>query len=156
MVLIEFTEGNSIALYAPTFDRAVVVNAKSLIILMAMPFAALCALVFLGDRKPFIAHVVFSLHLYTLLLLLFSLAIAAQAVAHKLGALSLDDPFVDNLISGLLLATFAVYFHIATGRYFAAGGVRRVIKVAMLTVSAGALVLGYRFAMFIITLYATT
>ena len=101
--------GMSVASYAQVFDRVVVVNAKSLIILMAMPFAALCALAFLGSRKPFIAHVVFSLHLYTLLLLLFSLAILGVAAEHKLGGPGLDVPVVDNLISILLLAAFAIY-----------------------------------------------
>lgn len=145
-----------IAAYAPVFDRAVVVNAKSLIILMAMPFAALCALAFFGSRKPFIAHVVFSLHLYTLLLLLFSVAILGVATIRMFGGPGLDVPRVDNLISILLLAGFAGYLHIAAGRYFGARGASRAIKVAVLTLCAGALVLGYRFVLFLITLYATT
>src|SRR5882724_243800 len=50
--------------YAQAFDRAVVLNAKSLIVLMTMPFALLLPLVFLRERRPLMAHLVFSLHLY--------------------------------------------------------------------------------------------
>jgi hypothetical protein len=148
--------GTTLAAYAQVFDRAVVVNAKSLIILMAMPFAAVCALAFFGSRKPFIAHVAFSLHLYTLLLLLFSVAILGVEVTQKLGGPGLEVPRVDNLISICLLAAFAAYLYVAAGRYFGARGVPRALKVAALTLCAGALVLGYRFALFLITLYATT
>jgi len=148
--------GSSIAAYAPVFDRAVVVNAKSLIILMAMPFAGMCALAFFGERKPFIAHVAFSLHLYTLLLLLFSVAIAGVAAAQGFGAPGLADPHVDNVISSLLLVAFAVYLYIAASRYFSSRGIGHAIKVMVLTVCAAGLVLGYRFALFLITLYATT
>jgi hypothetical protein len=56
-------------LYAPVFDHAVVLYAKSLIVLMTMPFALLLPLVFFRERRPFMAHMVFSLHLYTFLLL---------------------------------------------------------------------------------------
>jgi hypothetical protein len=148
--------GSSTEAYRPVFDRAVVVNAKSLIILMAMPFAVVCALVFLRERKPFIAHVAFSLHQYTMLLLLFSATIAGVAVAQRLGSPGVDDPQVDNLISSLLVVAFAVYLHVATSRYFGAHGITRALKVIVLTVCAGALVLAYRFVIFMITLYATT
>lgn len=54
---------NNLALYAPIFDQAVILNAKSLIILMVVPFAMLLPLVFLRSRLPFMGHVVFALHL---------------------------------------------------------------------------------------------
>jgi hypothetical protein len=49
--------------YEAVFDRAVVLNAKSFILLMTVPFALLLPLAFLRDRRPFMTHVVFSLHL---------------------------------------------------------------------------------------------
>ena len=60
----------SMDLYAPVFDHAVEVNAKSLIAVMVLPFALLPAVVFYRSRRPFVAHIVFSLHFYTFLLLL--------------------------------------------------------------------------------------
>ena len=68
------TTHKSLDLYAPAFDRAVVLNAKSLVILIVMPFAGVLALMFLGSRKPFMGHLALSLHLYAFLLLLFSLS----------------------------------------------------------------------------------
>ena len=58
-------------IYSPAFDQAVSLNAKSLIILMAVPFGLLLPIVFRRTRIPFVGHIVFSLHFYTLLLLLF-------------------------------------------------------------------------------------
>ena len=57
-----------------------VLNAKSLVILMVPVFAGFLALLFVRRRKPFMAHVVFSLHFYAFLMLLFSLALVAAAL----------------------------------------------------------------------------
>lgn len=46
-------------LYAPVFNQAVTLNAKSLIVLMVVPFALLPAIVFYKSRRPFVAHIVF-------------------------------------------------------------------------------------------------
>ena len=62
--------------YAPVFDEAVGVNAKSLIILMVLAFALIPPLVFYRSHRSFGTHLVFSLHLYTFLLLLFCVALA--------------------------------------------------------------------------------
>jgi Protein of unknown function (DUF3667) len=80
-----------VELYAPVFDHAVVTNAKSLIVLMTLPFAALLPLVFVGRRRPFMAHVVFALHLYTFLLLLFCVALLAATFSAWIGWGGLDS-----------------------------------------------------------------
>src|SRR3954471_24153583 len=53
--------------FAPAFDRAVVLNAKSLIFLMAGAFMLLLPVAFFRQRRPFMTHVTFALHLYTFL-----------------------------------------------------------------------------------------
>jgi hypothetical protein len=80
--------------YEPTFDRAVVLNAKSLIVLMTVPFALLLPLVCLRERRPFMTHVIFSLHLYTFLLLLFCVALLAAKLGSLLGFGGLDEPML--------------------------------------------------------------
>jgi hypothetical protein len=45
--------------------------------------------------------------------------------------------------------------YISIGRVYGATGVRRAVRVAVLTVAAAAIVLGYRFVLFVITLYTT-
>jgi hypothetical protein len=139
--------------YAPTFDRAVVLNAKSLILLMTVPFAMLLPLVFLRDRRPFMTHVAFSLHLYTFLLLLFCIALLAAKLSALLGFGGLDAPMVDNVLSAALLATCAMYIYLAIGPVYGATGAPRATKAVLLALAVGAIVLGYRFVVFLITLY---
>ena len=141
--------------YAPVFDRVVVLNAKSLIVLMTVAFAALLPLAFFRQRRPFMLHVVFSLHLYTFLLLVFCLALLAAKASEWSGFGGLDTPAVDNALSVANLAACALYLHAAIGRVYEAKGLVRVMQALVLSLAVGAIVLGYRFALFLITLYAT-
>ncbi len=144
-----------LARFSPEFDRAVVFNAKSLIVLMAMVFALLPPLVFWRERKPFMVHVVFALHLYTFLLLLFCLALLIAKTSAWLGAGGLDAPWVDNLLSVANLAACMLYLYLAIGPVYGAAGVRRIVQAVLLGIAVGAIALGYRFVIFLITLYTT-
>jgi hypothetical protein len=145
----------SLERYALVFDQAVVLNAKSLIILMAVPFALLLPLFFFRSRLPFTAHVVFSIHLYTFLLLLFSLALLVATLDVLLGGAGLKSARMDNVLSLVILVTCAAYLYLATGPVYGVSGPTRVVKVLALALSVGVLVLGYRFLLFLITLYGT-
>ncbi len=141
--------------YAPVFDRAVVLNAKSLIVLMTVPFALLLPVVFFRARRPFATHVAFSLHHYTFLLLLFCVAVLAAKVSAWLGAGGIDSPMTDNVLTIINLAACALYLYAAIGPVYEADGALRVVKAVLLTLAVGAIVLGYRFVLFLITLYGT-
>jgi hypothetical protein len=143
------------AQYEPTFDRAVVLYAKSLILLMTLPFMALLPLVFLSERRPFMTHVVFSVHLYTFLLLLFCLALLAAKLSAWLGFGGLDTPRVDTVLSVVSFIACSVYIHLAIGPVYGSAGARRIAQTVVLVLSVSAIVIGYRFALFFITLYAT-
>lgn len=145
----------SLEQYAPAFDRAVALNAKSLIVLMTMPFTLLLPLMFLRERRPFMSHVVFSFHFYTFVLLLFCVALLAAAASALIGGGGLDSPRVDTVLSIFNLAACALYLYLAIGQVYRARGVLRVVQAGMLALAAGAIVLGYRFALFLITLYGT-
>jgi hypothetical protein len=145
----------SIEQYAPAFDRAVVINAKSLILLMTLPFALLLPLTFLRERRPFMTHVAFSLHLYTFLLLLFCVALLAAKLSAVLGFGGLDAPMVDNVLSVANLAACAAYIYLAIGPVYGATGTARTAKAVLLALAVAAIVIGYRFVLFFITLYAT-
>ena len=145
----------TLAQYEPVFDRAVVLNAKSLILLMTLPFALLLPLAFLRERRPFMTHVVFSIHLYTFLLLLFCVALLAAKASALLGWGGLEAPWVDNVISAVNLVVCAVYLYLALGPVYGASGPMRITKAATLALAVAAIVLGYRFAVLLITLYAT-
>jgi hypothetical protein len=141
--------------FAPLFDQAVVRNAKSLIVLMALAFSLVPPLLFRRSGRPFAAHLVFALHFYAFLLLLFCAALTVAAGDVFFGGAGLQSDRVDHVLSLLLLAVCAAYLYVATGRVFEARGAARVLKVATLTVSVAAIVLGYRFALLLITLYGT-
>lgn len=145
----------TLAAYAPVFDRVVVLHAKSLVILMTLPFALLCALFFAGSRKPFITHVAFALHLYTFLLLLFCLDLVLVGLNSLFGGADLRTAWVDNLLSALNVLACTVYLYFATGLVFAARGPMRLVRSVALAMLAGGIVVGYRFAVFLITLYST-
>ena len=146
---------STLELYAPLFDRAVVLNAKSLVFLMVLPFAVLLPLMFLGSRKPFMGHVVFSVHLYAFLMLLFSLAVLAAGVHVLFGGAGLSSPKVDNVLSVINFGACAAYLYAAMGPAYGASGWLRAVKALVLAIAVSAIVLGYRFVLFLITLYGT-
>jgi hypothetical protein len=100
-------------------------------------------------------HVAFSFHLYTFLLLLFCVALGAAKLSALLGWGGLEAPMVDNVLSAANLAACALYVYAAIGPVYGARGPLRAVKALVLTLAVGAIVLGYRFAIFLITLYAT-
>ncbi len=147
--------GTTLADYTPVFDRAVVTHAKSLIILMTVPFALLLPLVFLRERLPFMAHVVFSLHHYAFLLLLFCVALFAAGLSRWMGFGGVQAPAVDNVLSVFLLAACGLYLYLAIGRVYGTRGARRVVQSILLAIAVALIVIGYRFALFLITVFTT-
>src|SRR4051812_43445864 len=145
--------GQSLATFAPMFDRAAVVNAKSLVVLMVLPFAGLLALLFLGQRKRFMAHLAFALHLYAFLMLLFTLAVLFAKLVSSLGGPGLEAAGMDTGLSLFNLVASGAYLYAALGPAYGIAGVERIAKALLLTLAAPAIVLAYRFAIFLITLY---
>lgn len=141
--------------YEPTFDRAVVLNAKSLILLMTIPFALILPLAFFRERRPFMTHVAFSLHLYSFLLLLFCVALLLARFSDLLGFGGLDVPRVDNALSTANFAACTVYIYLASGPVYGASGKLRAAKAFLLALTVATIVLGYRFVLLLITLYTT-
>ena len=99
-----------------------VLNAKSLVILMVPAFAGFLALLLVRSRKPFMAHVVFSLHFYAFLMMLFSLALVATAVNVALGGEGLDAPGVDTFLTLVNVTACATYLFLAMGTVYGARG----------------------------------
>jgi len=140
--------------YAPVFDQAVAVNARALVFVMALPFALLLTLLFVRAR-PFAAHVVFALHFYAFQLVLLCALLVILLVQTWLGGSGMPSPGMDTALFVFQLVVSAIYLYIATGKVYGVGLVRRIISVSTLIVAAGAGVLGYRFFVFVVTLYTT-
>ncbi len=145
----------TLSAYAAHFDRAVLLNAKSLIILMALAFATALAPLFRGSGRPPVTHIVFALHLYAFLLLVFCVSVALATMDRLLGGGGLTTHRIDMLLSTLNLLLCAVYLFRAIHVTYGATGLPRVLKVAFLTLLVAAIVPGYRFTLFVLTLYTT-
>jgi len=141
--------------YAPVFNRSVALHAKSLIILMTVPFSLLLPVVFFAKRKSFGVHVVFAVHVYAFLLFLACVSLAMAEIDVLCGGTGLESAWVDNALSAFNLAACAVYLYLATGTVYGAKGAARVIASLGLAVAFAAIALGYRFGLFLFTLYVT-
>jgi hypothetical protein len=141
--------------YAPVFDRAVARNARSLVIVMTLSFVIPLSLAFYRRKTPLGAHAVFSFHVYAFLLLLFCVATAIPPIDARFGGAGFANEGLDHVLSIALLLVCGTYLFVATGRVYGAGGARRVLQAAALTVAVAAIVLGYRFVLLLITLYST-
>ncbi|MDR5781280.1 DUF3667 domain-containing protein [Caballeronia sp. LZ065] len=145
--------GTNLPQYTLLFDRVTVLNAKSLIILMVIPFSLLLRMVLLRVHKPFLTFIGFSFHLYAFLLLLFSVALAVAAIEVRLGGLGLDSPAVDRTLSVINLGVCGTYLFLASKPVFGTYGPARLMISIVMTLAAGFIVMAYRFAIFLITLY---
>ncbi len=141
--------------YAPVFDQAVALNAKSMIGLMVLPFAILPSLLFRRARLPAAAHVVFALHFYAFLLLLFCVALAAAGLDVALGGPGLRSEPMDHALSLIELAICFGCLFVATGQVYGGSRGARAFQAVALSLSVAAIVLGYRFLLLLITLYST-
>jgi len=149
------TSGLSFEAYAPIYNQAVSVNAKSLIGLMVLPLSLFPPLVFWRSARPFAAHVVFSLHFYAFLLLLFCLPLVALIVDEALGGTGTLSQRADDMLSVTLLLSCAFYQFLACGRVYATRGFPQVLQAMALTIAVVGIFLGYRFLLLPITLYTT-
>lgn len=145
----------TVALYAPRFDGAIALHARSLVLLMALAFAPLPAIVFRRQHHPFAAHAVFSLHFYAFVLLILTAGSLVPAAGMPFGFERSANQRLDAVLSIALTLASAVYLYIAIGVVYGGTQIGRVLRAAALTIAATAIVLGYRFALLLLTLFTT-
>lgn len=141
--------------FAPLFDRAAMLNAKSLIILMALAFTPFIAAMFYVRHRPIGVHLVFSLHLYVFVLLVFCAELAVVEIDLLAGGEGLASPAIDIGLSLIAFAACAVYLFLMLGAVHDARPAVRAAAAFALAAIVAALVPGYRFAIFLVTLYTT-
>lgn len=147
--------GRTLADYAPLFDRAAVLHAKALIILMALALVPFLPVAFWRARRPFGAHVVYALHLYAFILLLLCVSLLLAEVHLLAGGAGLASPRVDLALSVFNIAACAAYICLSIGPAYGARGAARIVQAIALACIVGAIALGYRFTIFLITLYTS-
>jgi hypothetical protein len=137
--------------FAADFDKAAVLKAKSLIVLMVLPFATVLSFIFLRAHRPFGLHLVFALHFYSFLMLIFCGLLAIASIDKAIGGGGIST--LDKPLFGLTLMFTTAYLLISTGVVYEIAGIKRLISVVALTCTVGVMISGYRFAIFLITLY---
>ena len=142
-------------IYAPRFDAAVALHARSLVLVMAAAFALLATLVFRRSERPFAAHAAFSLHLYAFLLLLLCVGTALPAAGMLFGGTRSTSARLDAVLSVTLIAACGIYLFVAIGTVYGWRGPARLAATIGLTAGAAAVVLAYRFGLLLLTLYTT-
>jgi len=121
----------TLAAFAPVFDQSALLNAKALIILMALAFAPFLPLLYPGAGRAFGAHVVFALHLYAFILLLLCFSMLLAEADLLLGGGGLTSEPVDMALTLFNLVACALYLYPATGRFYGSRGLARIAKVAL-------------------------
>lgn len=147
--------GQTVAEYAPVFDRTIGLYAKSLIVLMVVPFALLVALLFGRRPMPLLAHATFAVHIYVFLLMLLCVASLAAGIDRLVGGPALQSPAFDHTLSLVALAACALYLHLAIARVYPGRRVWTALQALMLTLALALIFMGYRFVLLPITLWLT-
>lgn len=101
---------------------------------------------------PFVGHIVFSLHFYTFLLLIFCVAVTVVGVSLFVDGRGLNSESFDHLLSAILVTVSGLYLFVATGTVYKERGASRVFKALLLVTVTVGIVPGYRFALLLITL----
>jgi hypothetical protein len=141
--------------YAPVFNQAVAVNAKSLIGLMVIPFAVEALLLLWRKARPLAVHVAFSLHFYAFFLVLLCIPLSVMIVEKMLGGSGRMSQPVDDALTVLLVISCFIYLFFAIGPAYGARGFSRAAHAVVLTALASANFLIYRIMLLPITLYTT-
>lgn len=145
----------SLEAYAPIYDQAVAVHARSLIGLMVLPFALFLPLIFWKNKKPFAVHVIFSVHFFAFVLVVYCIPAAGMAIATQVTKQAHWSQTTDNILTAAILISLVTYLYMAISRVYQAHGIARGVQTLLLIAAYVVCFLGYRFVLVPITLYAT-
>jgi hypothetical protein len=146
----------SIEDYTDVFNHAVRVNAKAMVVLMVPAIALISLASFPRARFPLITSVVFALHFVAFFLLLEALMMPLVGIpaGMLLRVLSLGRLW-DPLMSAVLIAVCAVWIYKAYRRVYGAPPISAAFRSVGLSLLFIPIVIGYRFVVFLVTLYTT-
>ena len=96
-----------------------------------------------------------SLHFYAFQLVLLCALLVLLLVQGWFGGSGARSARMDTASFIVVLCVSALYLYVATGKVYGVRRLRRLLAAGALVVAAGCVVLGYRFFLFIVTLYGT-
>jgi hypothetical protein len=142
--------------YRPRFDAAIEGQAKTLVIVMVPLYALVLQLFYWRTRRYYVEHIVFSLHLFSFLLLLIAGMHGALFVAWRARHIfGLDVSLLqsDNFVTLLMLSIFGTYLLFALRRAYRQGKTLAIFKCLALCLSIIPVIQLYRFILFFTTFY---
>jgi hypothetical protein len=146
------------AAYANVFNVLESVHAKSLVIVMVPPFAAVLALLLFDRQQPFKYALPFALHFFAFALIWLCALFPMLAFALRLVSSRMIQPFVhsiDLVVSGLEAAVLAWYLYVALDTVFGLSRLRRLFSVLSLVAALFVILKAYHVVVFAATLYST-
>jgi hypothetical protein len=155
--------GESEASYAGRFD-VVLQDQKKSVLLFSVPFLALAMLVlFAGKGRTYAEHLVFAVHLYTYLLVLFIALLAVLWIIALIVALSRHNPNAALLkhldselgITVVVVTAITTYVYRAARRAYGLHGPLLVVRAFLLAMAVGYLTGVYHDILFYTTFWST-
>jgi len=153
----QYLDERNVALdaYSPIYNQAVTVHSRSLIGLMVLPYALFLPLIFWKSSKPFAVHVVFSLHFFAFVLLVYSITAAAVAIATLVMKQAHLTQTMDDVLTVIILIALGSFIYVAINRVYGVKGFARAVHTLLLICIYILCFLAYRFVLVPITLYTT-
>jgi Protein of unknown function (DUF3667) len=145
--------------FAEKYDEISSEQAKTLVILMVPIFAAILAILYYRKHLYFVEHIVFSLHFYSLFLLLISVGALImnllvvtgfRVFGLQINAYEINWDELITLSDGTLIL---LYFIFALGKVYGGKLWANIIRASFLTYSLLYILWLYRFILFFTTIY---
>lgn len=146
--------------FAEKYDEISSEQAKSLVILMVPMFAALLALLYFRKHYYFVEHLVFSLHFFSLFLLLISFGALIMDLLVLLGfkvlglQINAYDINWDTWITLSDATLILLYFIVALGKVYGGKLWANILRASFLTYSLLYILWLYRFILFFTAIYS--
>jgi hypothetical protein len=135
------------------FDRAVKVEARSMVITMVPMFTVCLALLQIRHKIFVVRHLVFSLHFYAFVML-FSCALdAIEAFVDRLPWAGFRS-LVGNYLIVVIFSVVCLYLFASLRRVYAETRFSASIKAVSLSVLVFVFLAAYRFILFVVTLHS--
>jgi hypothetical protein len=148
----------SIEKYAPGYNHAEALYSKSLIMLMLPLFAVAAGLLFVDKRKVVVTHLVFAIHFYAFLLVCLTVVfptLGVMAITLRHLGLRLDAVAADWIFMPVEVLLCVFYLAKSAAVVYGVGTVRSGLSAGLLTIATLYILYGYRFILFLVTLWTT-
>ena len=136
------------------YDGATEGLGKLIVVILIPIYAVLLQLMFVGTKRFFAEHLIFSTHFVSFLLLalpLSGLMTSGVFVLMRLGNISRVDGD-ETIYITLFTAMIALYVYLGQRRVYASGRLAAAARTGVVAVTVGPMIVGFKFVLFLATL----